>query len=480
MSLQTVPFLVFLCILLVVLAMTKSERVRQYEILAASIVFYASWDIRFLALIALCVGIVHLTGRSLLKNGRTEQQAKAVVTTGIVLFLVILSVFKYLNFFISSFCVLFGIQDEPVLSIILPVGISFYVFSGIGYIVDIYRGEIERKMPIYQEALYLMFFPKLLQGPFQKAADFYRQLESGHPVTLANISSGMQIFLFGLMKKIVVADRLGLFVDKVYANPEIYSGATLLLAAFTYPVQIYCDFSGYSDMAVGTAKILGYELPQNFNLPFLSKDVAEYWRRWHMSMNGWFRDYLFYPIVRSKWVNGLRKKIKKRSKKLANLIPAIVGVAIVWPLVGLWHGASFEFVLYGCLYGVFMIIELFTNTHEKHGNRWYDFLKIARMWFITVFLMILFRAKDISTMGMILKGIFTWQEGISYIYTWSFILIPAVMAANIYAYKKNGGNGYYIQLDMGRLRNKVIFCTAALLTIILMYVGENYFMYFQF
>lgn len=481
MSFQTIPFLLFLCIVLAVLAITKSERARQYELLAASIIFYASWDIKFLVLIALCAAIVHAAGRAILKNKRTGGcRIKFPFVISIVLLLTVLGIFKYLKFFVSGFCTLFGIQNSPVLSIILPVGISFYVFSCIGYLIDIYRGEIADPVPFYQEALYIAFFPKLLQGPFQKATDFYRQLAREHPITLADISDGMQIFLFGLIKKVVIADRLGLFVDAVYAKPGVYSGATLLLAAVTYPMQLYCDFSGYSDMAVGTAKMLGYELPRNFNLPFLSRTVAEYWRRWHMSLNEWFRDYLFYPIVRSGWVNKVRKRTKSCSKQLARIISSMIGTAIVWPLVGLWHGTSWNFILYGCLYGLLMIAGLVGDTYRKGKNEAFDVLRVIRTWGITIFAMILFRAADLGTVGVVLKGIFTWQKGISYIYTWSLIYIPIVMLACVYAYKKNDGNGYYIQLDMGLFRNKVMFCTTALLMVILMYVGENYFMYFQF
>lgn len=481
MSFQTIPFLVFFFLLIVVLAVTKKEKTRQYELLIASIIFYTTWDIRFFVLIAFCVVVIHLARKAMLKNSEMGGcQAKAPLIVSVSILLVVLGIFKYLNFFASEFCSMFGIQDSLAPSIILPVGISFYVFTCIGYVIDIYRGEVEKTMPFYQEALYVLFFPKLLQGPFQKATDFFKQLENAHPITLANISNGIQIFLFGIVKKIVIADRLGLFVDHVYSNPGIYSGATLLLVAVTYPMQLYCDFSGYSDMAVGTAKMLGYDLPNNFNLPFLSKNVAEYWRRWHMSLNAWFRDYLFYSIIRSNWVNRLRKGAKSYSKQFAKIVPSIIGMALVWPLVGLWHGAALNFILYGCFYGLFMILGLLKDTCGKRIDKRFDILRVIRTWGVTVFAMILFRAMDIRTVQVILKGIFTWQSGISYIYTWSLIFIPIVMLTSFFAYRKNNEDGYYIQLDMGLLRSKVIFCTSVLLTIILMYVGENYFMYFQF
>ncbi len=483
MSFQSTSFIAFMLILLVLLAVTKTERIRQYEILIASVVFYGLWDVRFLVLVAVCIIMMHFAVSYMLKRTKTGgylSHGKLVMGISVTVLLVILGIFKYLNFFISGFCTLFSLENTAALNMILPVGISFYVFSAIGYIVDVYRGDITDKIPLYQEALYLMFFPKILQGPFHQAKDFLEQLKNEHPIEWGNISAGMQIFLFGLIKKIVIADRMGLFVDAVYSKPAIYSGATLLLGAVTYPIQLYCDFSGYSDMAAGVSKIMGYDICRNFNLPFMAENVAEYWRRWHMSLNNWFRDYLFYPIIRSKWVNGIRKKAKKRgAKKLSKMLPPIIGMVTVWPLIGLWHGASVNYVLYGVLYGLLMIIGFVIEPIKKEGG-WIDVLRIIRTLAITVFVHIIFRAPDLATAGNVLCGILIWRNGISYLYTWSFAFIPIVMGACIFAYKKNNGEGFYIQLDLGKFRNKLIFCTVVLMTIVLMYVGENYFVYFKF
>ncbi len=483
MSFQSTMFFCFFCVLLVLLAVSKKEKLRQIEILTASVVFYAAWDIRFLILAVICILAAHFTVKKMLKNSKTRHHSdnkKRVLIIGIAVQLGMLCVFKYLKFFVADFIRLIGAESPGTLNIILPVGISFYIFSAIGYIVDVYRGDIEKQAQLYQEALFILFFPKLLQGPLHKAGDFLEQLKNEHPVKMSNIEAGMQIFLFGLIKKVVIADRLGLFVDNVYANPVAYSGGTLLLAALTYPIQLYCDFSGYSDMAVATAKMMGYELCQNFNLPFLSKNVAEYWRRWHMSLNVWFRDYLFYPLIRSGWVNTIRKKTKRKSKKLSKNISAILGMLIVWPLIGLWHGASVNYVLHGCCYGVLMIIGQITRSSSKTENKVIDALCVFRTQLITIFLLILFRTSSISNMGVILKGILIWQRGISYIYIWAVVFIPLVMAVSVYAYNRNDGNGFYINLDMSKLKSKIIFCTAVIMTIVLMYVGENYFMYFQF
>ena len=202
-----------------------------------------------------------------------------------------------------------------------------------------------------------------------------------------------------------------------------------------------------------------------------------------MSLNIWFRDYLFYPIVRSRWVNGLRKRIKEKSKKFAKIIPSIVGMAIVWPLIGLWHGASLNYILHGSCYGLLMIWSLLIENLCKRDiktGKMFDVLRTLRTLLITIVLLVLFRMPNLNGVFVVFSRIVMFKSGISYIYTWSLIFIPIVMGISIYAYIKNNGNGYYLILDLTKFRNKVIFCTVAMLTVIFMYVGENYFMYFQF
>lgn len=480
MSFQSTVFIAFFCVLLSILFITKRESVRQVEILIASGIFYGLWDIRFLLLLMVCIVIMRCSVALIIRLKEHNATGKTPMVLGIVSLLLILGVFKYLGFFISGFSKLLGLSESgATINIFLPIGISFYIFSAIGYIIDSYRGDIDEQPSVLKEALYIMFFPKILQGPLQNAVDFFNQLKKEHPIELRNLESGIQIFLFGLIKKVVIADRLGRFVDSVFACPSAYSGATLALAVLTYPFQLYCDFSGYSDMAVATAKMMGYDLTQNFNLPFLSQNVAEFWRRWHMSLNIWFRDYLFYPILRSNWVNGLRKRVKKVNKELSRKLPAIIGMLIVWPLIGLWHGASVNFILYGCGFGILMIIGQLLG--EKPGDSVIiNTLKIVRTFLLTAFLLLIFRAETLDSVGIIIKGIVTWQRGISYIYTWSIVYLPFICLISIYAYLKNAGNGYYINMDMSKFISKVLFATAVLMAIVLMYVGDNFFVYFKF
>ena len=480
MSFQSLVFYAFMFLLIVLLSITKKEVIRQYILIVASMLFYGLWDWRFLAIVAICIATIFLGSRAL---EYSEGGKKYILVSCLVVLLGVLAVFKYMNFFIAGFCRLLGISQTFSLNVILPVGISFYVFSAIGYIIDVYRGEISTRIPLHETALFILFFPKILQGPFHPATDFMDQLKKSHAISWGHLSMGTQIFLFGLIKKVVVADRLGLYVDTVYSAPCSYSGLTLLLVSLTYPVQLLCDFSGYSDMAIGTAKMIGYDICPNFNLPFLSKNVAEFWRRWHMSLNEWFREYLFYPVVRCTWVNTLRRKIKKRSKKFSRILPSIIGMIIVWPLIGLWHGATWNYILFDSIYGVLMITSLVINEYWKSKFRnggIYDFLRILRTQFFAFILFILFRTPDLKTFSLVVTRILTRAKGIEYIYTWSLLFIPLVLGISVYAYIRNNGNSFYIMLDLTKFWNKVIFCTAIALTLVFMHVGENYFMYFQF
>lgn len=483
MTFSTITFFIFQIVLLLILAITRNETARRVEILIFSIMFYGAWDYRFLLIITITVFVTFFTGKLLFQaNQKETKQSKIILTVGIVILLAILFFFKYYNFFIVSFCALFGIKQAGILNIILPIGISFYIFSAIGYLIDVYREDVEENISLFTVAYYLLFFPKILQGPLLKFNDFYSQLKEQHPIKAENLKQGIQIFLFGLIKKVVVADRLALFVDAVYSMPQAYDAPTLLLVIISYPIQLYCDFSGYSDMAIGVAKMMGYNLCPNFNLPFMSKSVSEYWRRWHMSLNVWFRDYLFYSIVRSRWIGKIRKNTKKKSKKLSRIVPTAIGMAIVWPLIGIWHGASWNYIIHGSMYGVMMILGLIIteNKFVLPDKKIVNVVRIVRTFIITIIAQIVFRAVDLHTVGLILYRIITWQNGIHYIYLWALILIPVVIACYVFAYIKNHGNSFYIILDLSKFRYKIVFSTVLFMTLILMYVGENYFMYFQY
>ena len=287
------------------------EKISKLVILAASYLFTAYADWRFSLVLVLMTLVTYFFAR----NRRHYR-------VGVAFALLTLGYFKYTNFFIGSFVRLVG-RDAILLNIILPLGISFYTFSAISYLVDVGRGT-QAARSLLDVAVYLSFFPKLTSGPIQKSRDFFQQLDVDRKVGWLSFSTGIQIFVFGLFKKIVLADRLSIFVDQVYATPKVFGSMTVLLAAFAYSLQIYFDFSGYSDMAIGCARILGFDLPRNFNLPYVSHNVTELWKRWHITLSTWLQEYLYISL-------GGNRKGKVRT--YMNLVLTML-------LGGIWHGAN--------------------------------------------------------------------------------------------------------------------------------------------
>ena len=258
---------------------------------------------------------------------------RMVFAIGIVSPLVVLGVFKYFNFFLSSFAVLFGKNNIGTFNIILPVDISFYTFQALSYLIDVKRGKIAAERDFIKLALYISFFPQLVAGPIVKAKDFLPQLYEDRKITLKGIEYGLQLIVFGLFKKLVLADHMAVFVDDVFHAPSAFNWSTLILAMISYSLQIYFDFSGYSDIAIGCARCLGYDFLPNFNLPYLSQNVTEFWRRWHISLSTWLKEYLYIPL-------GGNRRGKARQS---------VNLFITMLLGGLWHGANWTFVFWGGL-----------------------------------------------------------------------------------------------------------------------------------
>jgi alginate O-acetyltransferase complex protein AlgI len=338
-------FLLFAATLLF-LHFTKKPSIQKAGLLFASSIFYGLWDWRFLGL---------LFGLTLLTFFCTDQMIKAEstkrkfwLTLQIAGSLGTLAFFKYANFFIDSLSVLLkgaGLQTGA-LDIILPVGISFIVFEVISYSVDVYRGELKSNPSLLDVSLLVAFFPHLVAGPILKPSHFLPQLQSRITITSSNLSAGLQLFLWGVIKKVLVADRLSGTVDSAFAYPGDFHPLALWIAMFCYGLQIYCDFSGYTDMAIGSAKCMGLEIPRNFRLPYLATNITDFWRRWHISLSQWLRDYLYIPLGGSRLGPG---------RTYINLL-------IVMLLGGLWHGAAWSFVLWGGLHGVALMVHKFYQS----------------------------------------------------------------------------------------------------------------------
>lgn len=329
-------------------------------LLAASYFFYFSWKPWYCLILIFCTLATWLAG-TMIAGSRSLGAGKSILAVAVVVNILPLLFFKYFNFFNDSFAGLFaGIDvDYPIphLDLLLPVGISFYSFQAISYCIDVYRGRIEAEKHVGHIALYLAFFPKLISGPIERGASLLPQITGGSRFERRLFLSGVLLFGWGLFKKIVIADRLAMYVDMVFSSPQDFYGQTAILAIWFFSLQIYCDFSAYTDMAIGCGRIFGIELSRNFYFPYFARSITEFWQRWHITLTSWFRDYLYIPLGGNRVAGG---------KFAANIM-------IVFLVSGLWHGAAWNFVFWGGIHGILYLIEKFTLPL---GKRVGDFFRL--------------------------------------------------------------------------------------------------------
>lgn len=479
MAFNSLPFAVFFAIVCGLMALTSGKRiqallpwpvseVRHVLLLLASYVFYGWWNWKCCFLMLGLTVIAYVCAAAYEKDGK-----KLWVTLGVIAPLVILGIFKYFNFFVDSFCALLGIARAGSLNILLPVGISFYTFQSLSYTIDVYRGKLPAEKSFVNVALYIAFFPQLVAGPIVKAGEYLPQLREDRNISLSNLQQGVQCFVLGLFKKVVLADNISVFVDAVYDCPAAFHAVTVLLAVAAYSIQIYCDFSGYSDMAVGCAKCLGYDLPRNFNLPYISKNVTEFWKRWHISLSTWLMEYLYFPL------GGNRKGTVRRYINL--MLTMLIG--------GLWHGASWTFVAWGGLHGLALCVhKLFLKTtqgREKKNNPFLAALSVLGTFCFVSLCWVFFRAGDFATAMRVFQAIFTWQQGVIHLSSWAILGLSCVALATLAAVlrsKKLGGpiDGFYPRVKLSTIPGLLVFFLFVGLTLGLAYTGENPFIYFQF
>jgi D-alanyl-lipoteichoic acid acyltransferase DltB (MBOAT superfamily) len=415
MNFNSWQFLVFFPVVwvlyLVFAARFRSGLWTQLLLLSSSLFFYACWNPAYLALILFSVAVTWTAG--LLMEGRTQAYRKLILALSLILNLTILFFFKYYNFFAGTVNSLFaGIRPGaqgifPTLNVLLPAGISFYTFQALGYSIDVYRGTIQAERSFVTYALFVTFFPQLVAGPIERAAELLPQFKTAWQFDYHRVTAGLKLAAWGMFKKAVVADRLAIYVNAVYENPGVYPAPALLLATFFFAFQIYCDFSGYSDIAVGTARILGFNLMTNFRAPYFSASIGEFWRRWHISLSTWLKDYVYIPL------GGNRKGAFRRNLNLL----------ITFALSGLWHGAAWHFVFWGLLHGLFQIIErsLGGFLKQKHGvsvglaeanthnsgaitlRHPAAILRVAAIFVLVCFAWVFFRAGSLPDAVLILK-----------------------------------------------------------------------------
>lgn len=445
-------------------------------LLLCSYAIVAISDIRFLLCVVAITVIAYITPIAYSRN--TLGITKGWIYIGVMCNLVFLGVFKYFNFFYGEISVLLG-RESAALKIILPVGISFYTFSAISYIVDVYKKKIEVNTSLSEVALYISFFPKLMSGPIVRAKVFFEQLPFLGDNSLKNLEVGIQIFVYGCFKKMVLADHIGVFVDQVFHAPTVYHTFTVILATIGYSLQIYFDFAGYSDMAIGISKILGFDFDWNFNFPYLSKNLTEFWKRWHISLSSWLQEYLYYSL-------GGNRKGKART--YVNLILTMV-------IGGLWHGAAWTFIVWGALHGVaLMVHKLFMNWKlKKYGDKFYttkvwNVLSVVFTFLYANFCWIWFRGGSFKNAMDIIKQMVIFHDGIIQPYTWVFFGGVLLIVVTILMWKKRQCGvkmpaeiaERYILFDLNTVKGLTIFFVLCGLTFAMAYYGNTVFIYGAF
>ncbi len=381
----------------------KNLKLQNVLIVLASYVFYGWWDWRFLSLIIFSTVIDYLVGQKL-RSEEKQSKRKVLLWTSILVNLGFLGFFKYYNFFIENFVdafSLFGIQiNANSLNIILPVGISFYTFQTLSYTIDVYKKKLDPTKNFIAFSAFVCFFPQLVAGPIERATNLLPQFYKKRTFEYHKAVDGMRQILWGLFKKVVIADNCAEFANQIFNNSAELNGSTLVLGAIFFTFQIYGDFSGYSDIAIGTSRIFGFDLKQNFATPYFSRDIAEFWRRWHISLSTWFRDYLYIPLGGSR--GGTWMKVRN--------------TFAIFLVSGFWHGANWTFIIWGALNAVYFLPLLLTNNNRKNlgvvaeGKLLPTFRELITMlttFLLTVFAWIFFRAENLSHAFNYIDGIFS-------------------------------------------------------------------------
>ena len=396
MLFNSTEFLLFLPIvfLLYWFVFNKHLKSQNLLILVSSYVFYGWWDYRFLSLIFLSTIVDYIIGLSI-SNQDSEKKQKLLLWCSVLFNLSVLGFFKYYNFFVDSWIDLFSsvgyeIKSVWTLNIILPVGISFYTFQTMSYTIDIYRKKLEPTKDFISFASFVSFFPQLVAGPIERATNLLPQILNKREFKYEQGVHGLRLILWGMFKKVVIADSLAPMVDDIFTNYNDYGGGTLWLGAIYFAFQIYCDFSGYSDIAIGTSKLFGFELMSNFKFPYFSRNIGEFWRRWHISLSTWFRDYLYIPLGGSQ--EGKWKSIKN--------------IFIIFIVSGFWHGANWTFIFWGLFHAILLLPSFIFNTNRKYTSSIIaentilpspkEFLQVGTTFILVTIGWVIFRSETIS------------------------------------------------------------------------------------
>jgi D-alanyl-lipoteichoic acid acyltransferase DltB (MBOAT superfamily) len=402
MLFNSIDFAIFLPLVFILywFVTNRSLTLQNLFILFASYLFYAWWDYRFLALIALSTVIDYVVAKQLKREDRKKQR-KLLLLISVVFNLGLLAFFKYFNFFIDSWVDAWSMlninMQRSTLEIILPVGISFYTFQTLSYTIDVYRKRIEPTNNFIQFAAFVSFFPQLVAGPIERASHLLPQFNKKRIFNSEEAISGFYLIIWGLFKKVVVADNCAFFVNQIFDGSGSYSSVELFLGAMLFAFQIYGDFSGYSDIAIGVARLFGFSLMTNFSFPYFSRDIAEFWRRWHISLSTWFRDYVYIPLGGSRGNHWLQLR----------------NVFIVFLISGFWHGANWTFIIWGAIHALLFLPLLLTKKNRTYVAETQLSLaqvpKILLTFFMVTIAWIFFRADTVTIAYQFVLDIFSFN-----------------------------------------------------------------------
>jgi alginate O-acetyltransferase complex protein AlgI len=469
-------FLFFIIVFFVYWFPLKQITKRQnIFILISSYVFYGWWDWRFLGLIILSTLVDYFVGIFLSKESK-ENKRKVLLGISVVFNLGLLCYFKYYNFFIENWINAWqsiGVESNITsLNIILPVGISFYTFQTMSYTIDVYRNKIKNSKSLINFAAFVAFFPQLVAGPIERASHLLPQFSIKRVFDYKYAVSGIYLIVWGLFKKIVIADTCATYVNVIFDNYESMNTLSLLLAAVYFAFQIYCDFSGYSDIAIGVSRLLGFDIMQNFNKPYFSRNIGEFWRRWHISLSTWFRDYLYIPLGGSK----VKPVLKVRN------------VFIIFLVSGFWHGANWTFVFWGLIHALYFLPLLLFNKNRKYLDSASislnkagitNFFNIISTFLLVVFAWVFFRSNTINIAFAYLKRLFTdLNFSIQYLsierYSIEIVLL-IILFVLVEWFSKNHEHPF-----IGKFKSIYLTVTIFLIIILGVYSDHSDFIYFQF
>lgn len=448
MLFTSIDFAIFLPIVFILywFVTRKNLKAQNILIVAASYVFYGWWDWRFLAVLIFITAANFFLGLELSK-GYGEKKRSALFYAGIIINLGVLGYFKYYNFFQDSFVAAFSILGVEIkaqsLKLILPIGISFYTFKVLSYIIDVYKRTVQPAVDYVAFSGFVAFFPQLVAGPIDRSTTLLPQFYRERVFDYGKAVDGLRQILWGLFKKLVIADNCARFVNLFYDNSAQYPGSILAVGTFLFAFQLYGDFSGYSDMAIGTSKLFGFNTIRNFAYPYFSRDIAEFWRRWHISLSTWLRDYIFYPI---------RRKLL-RQKNLPGWLVQSLPPLVTMLASGLWHGSNWTFVFWGALHGVFLILETYLKPPvDKFFERYpsktvsgsYHIFQILFTFSLVCFGWIFFRSDSlIQAIGIIVKIFSASSVSVFFFEEWKHLLAVILLIAGFVFIEWLGRNDQY-------------------------------------